>query len=114
MTKCSQAGPNWLRVAGETALGIILAIVPLALWVSWSPEILIGVIAAGGVCAALLVMLWGRSGVGRVNDAGNSRAEVSDLFVQEMHKLFPLTYHHSRRGKLRYRRTMERLRRALK
>jgi len=110
MTKRLVAGPGWLRAAGELALGIVLALVPLALWVAWSPDMLLFVIAAGGVSAALLIVLWGPSESGRIEE-GQPRTVVSDQFVEEVHRLFPLTYHHSRRGKLRFRRAMEKLRR---
>jgi len=99
-----------LKAAGETALGILLALVPLALWIAWSPAILVAVIVTGGVCAALLIALcrW------QDESLEEAHAEVSDAFVEELHHLFPLVYHHSRREKQRFRRTMETLRRLMR
>jgi len=110
MTRLPAKGSSWRRAASEVALGIVLAVVPLALWVAWSPAVFLIVVFSGGTCAALLIALWGRS-ESEHGDAVESRAVVSDQFVEEMHRLFPLTYHHSRKGKLRFRRTMEKLRR---
>ena len=106
-----------LMAMGETALGIALAAVPLALWIAWSPAILFAVIVTGGVCAALLIAL------SRLQDApldearaeeDAAHAEVPDAFVEELHQLFPLVYHHGRREKKRFRRTMETLRRLMR
>lgn len=46
-----------LKAVGETVLGIVLAVVPLALWVAWSPTALFAVLVTGGVCAVLLIAL---------------------------------------------------------
>ena len=106
-----------LKAVGETVLGILLAAVPLALWIAWSPAILFAVIVTAGVCAALLIAL------SRLQDEPRDEArnleedpahiEVPDAFVEELHQLFPLVYHHSRREKQRFRRTMETLRRLM-
>jgi len=107
-----------LKAAGETALGILLALVPLALWIAWSPAILVAVIVTGGVCAALLIALcrWQDESLEEARNAEDdpAHAEVSDAFVEELHHLFPLVYHHSRREKQRFRRTMETLRRLMR
>jgi hypothetical protein len=107
-----------LKAAGETGLGIVLAVVPLALWVAQSPAVLLAVLATGGVCAALLVALSGLQDAS-LEEARNAqedpaRADVPDAFVEELHHLFPLVYHHSRREKQRFRRTMETLRRLMR
>ena len=115
MTKRTAAAADWLRAAGELALGIVLAMVPLALWIAWSPDVLLLVIAAGGVSAALLVALSGRARdeTTRDSQADAVHAVVPDAFVEELHRLFPLVYHHSLREKQGFRRTMERLRRLM-
>jgi len=112
MTIPRGAEHSWLRATAETALGIVLAVVPLALWVAWSPAVLLVVVAAGAVSAALLVALW-RLPDGAHAGGRASHAVVSDRFVEDMHRLFPLNYHHSRTGKARFRRTMEKLRRSI-
>jgi hypothetical protein len=104
---------RWLRPASETALGIVLALVPLALWIAWSPTLLVAVLATGAACAALLIAI---AGPGRDAAAGDAQDEaeqvvVPDSLVEELHALFPLIYHHSRREKQGFRRTMEKLRR---
>jgi len=107
-----------LKAVGETVLGSLLALVPLALWVAWSPAVLLAVLATGGVCAALLVALSELrdeplEGVRSPRDDA-ARTDVPDAFVEELHHLFPLVYHHSRREKQRFRRTMEALRRLIR
>jgi len=113
--KSRQSGSAGLvRSTVVTALGIVLAAVPIALWVAWSQEIFFGVLAVGGLCAALCVWLVDlRSSRGEDrphDDAVGERAELPDQFVAEIHRIFPLTYHHSRVGRERFRRAMERLR----
>jgi hypothetical protein len=46
-----------LREVAETGLGVVLALVPLGLWIAWSPGVLFAVLVTGGVCAALLIAL---------------------------------------------------------
>jgi len=107
-----------LRAAVETVLGIVLALVPLALWIAWSPALLFAVIVTGGVCAALLIALWHWQDesleAARDLDEDPAHAEVPDAFVEELHRLFPLVFHHSRQEKQRFRRTMETLRRLMR
>ena len=96
-----------------TLLGFMLAAVPLALWVAWSQEIFWGVLAASGAFAALWILLVEVQGVpneGRSpSDVVGKRAELSDEFVAEVHRIFPLNYHHSRIAKGRFRRAMEKM-----
>jgi hypothetical protein len=98
---------------GETGLGIVLAVVPVALWVAWTPIVWAIVIAVGFVAAALLIALGHRRAA---EDAGASPVEAApalpDTFVATVHEIFPLTYHHSREGPRRFRSAMEKLRRA--
>lgn len=107
-----------LRAAGETGLGIVLALVPLALWVAWSPAVLLAILVAGGVSAALLVVLsWledAPADEARMPQDDAGRVAVPDAFVEELHRLFPLVYHHSRREKRGFRRVMDKLRRLMR
>jgi hypothetical protein len=103
-----------IRTTVVTVLGVTLAAVPIALWVAWSQEIFFGVLAVGGLCVALFVLLVDSRaprGEERSHNGGiGKRAELPDQFVAEIHRIFPLTYHHSRLGKQRFRRAMEKLR----
>jgi len=110
MNDSSVVIPARLTAVGETVLGIVLAAVPVAVWVAWSPLVLLIVLAAGCVCAALLVALSRLADAERAR-SGEPMAFVSDQFVEEVHRLFPLTYHHSRKEKPRFRRAMDKLRR---
>jgi hypothetical protein len=97
---------------GETGLGIVLALVPVALWVAWTPLVWVMVVAAGVVAAALLVALeyWRpRADEG----ASSARPELPDEGIAAVHEVFPLTYHHSFRQTARFRRAMDTLRRML-
>src|SRR5262245_60580920 len=93
------------RVA-TTVLGVLLALTPAALWIAWSASLVIAVMAVALMAAALLVLLTEASPP-RAHDEG--RTELPPHFMDEMHRLFPLTYHHSARGPLRFRRAMDRL-----
>ena len=97
----------------ETGLGIVLAAMPVALWVAWTPVGWAVVVAVGFFAAAALIALGHRQ---TAEDASPSPGEAAsglpDTFVATVHELFPLTYHHSRAGPRRFRDAMEKLRRA--
>jgi hypothetical protein len=101
-----------LATVAETGLGIVLALVPVALLVAWTPWIWVIVVAVGAVAAALLVAVgyWlphadeGASGAG---------PKLPDEAIAAIHEVFPLTYHHSFRQPARFRRAMDALRRVL-
>jgi hypothetical protein len=103
-----------LRSFGMTVLGIVLSLVPPALWVAWSEEILLAVAATGVVSAVLLVLLSEFRnpdvGNGEAIVRANSRAVLTDESVAEVHRLFPLTYHHGRRQSARFRQGMQQVR----
>ena len=94
-----------MRTVATTILGVILAVTPVALWISWTASLLFGVMAVALVSAVLLVLLTESS-----PQAGNDgRVTLPERFIEEVHELFPLTYHHSMRGRARFRSTMKRL-----
>ena len=90
----------------RTFLGIVLAVTPAALWIAWTPGLLLGIMAAAIVAAALLVLLTEAS---PAQARGDDRATLPPQFIEEVHRLFPLTYHHSAHGPSRFRRAMKRL-----
>src|SRR5687767_9885752 len=92
------------RVATAT-LGALLAITPAALWVAWSATAVFVVLVAAVVSAGLLVLLTESSPQGK-----DDSVTLPEEFIDEVHRLFPLTYHHSAAGPSRFRRAMERLR----
>jgi len=100
---------------GLTGLGIILALAPVAFWVAWTPFVFLVVLAVIGVSAALFIVLYGcqlpATEDQRATPGNSSRAVLPDEFVEEIHRIFPLTYHHSLHGRARFRRAMEKLRR---
>jgi multidrug efflux pump subunit AcrB len=100
-----------LRSLAASALGLILSFVPLALWIAWTGELLLMVVVTGVVSAALLVLL------SRLQDPadearwalrqhGAARETLTDESMAQLHRLFPLTYHHGRRNSSRFRSTM--------
>jgi hypothetical protein len=93
------------RVA-STVLGVFLALTPAALWVAWNASLLLAVMAAAVVAAGLLVLLTESS---PQQQADGGKVELPPEFIDEVHQLFPLTYHHSARGPSRFRRAMQRL-----
>lgn len=97
---------------GETGLGIVLAAMPVALWVAWTPMAWAVVIAVGFVAAALLIALsYRRTAEDASASPGETAPALPDAFVATVHEVFPLTYHHSRDGPRRFRDAMEKLRR---
>ena len=104
-----------LAAATATVLGVILAVTPVMLWVAWTDSVLFIVVAVAIVSAGLFVSLEER--LHRPSDgpgAGVGSARLPDRFVEEIHQIFPLTYHHSMRPRARFRQTMEKLSRMIK
>jgi hypothetical protein len=108
---------RWLHGAAMTALGIVLALVPPALWIAWTETILFWVTAAGIVSAVALVAL---AELGR-KDSGDERGlhvlasrERTDASIEALHRIFPLTYHHSMVEKTRFREAMDKVRQLLR
>jgi len=102
-----------LSSSAETGLGLVLAATPLGLWIAWTETVLLSVMAVAVVSAALLVLLTdcSRRAVDspRAAEGREPQVVLPDEFVEEVHRLFPLTYHHSLVGSARFRRAMERL-----
>ncbi|MGQ0654695.1 MAG: hypothetical protein ACT4P4_20915 [Betaproteobacteria bacterium] len=98
----------------ETGLGIVLAAMPVALWVAWTPIAWAVVMAVGFVAAALLIALSHRRGAqDQSASPGEAAPALPDTFIATVHEVFPLTYHHSREGPRRFRSAMEKLRRVV-
>jgi len=102
-----------LRHIAEVGLGILLAATPLALWIVWTPAMVVWVMLAAAASAALLVLLTESSQRSvPVRDSREGAASTHGLpeeFIEEVHRLFPLTYHHSLRMTPRFRQAMSRL-----
>jgi len=107
-----------LASAGATACGITLAATPLALWVAWTPTGFLTVLAAAAVSVVSLGVLLSRIPRSDGDPDGGKhdalRTVLPDQFVEEIHAIYPLTYHHSRVEKPRFRRAMNRLRRMMR
>ena len=106
-----------LRSIGMTLLGIVLALIPPALWVAWTETGLLAVVAVGVACAAALVVLADSQPQvvedRQHYDDSKTRKTLSDASIVEIHRIFPLTYHHSLVEKARFRQTMDKIRRML-
>lgn len=109
---------NRIASFGVIVCGIILAAVPLALWIAWTPPGFLLVLAVGAASMVLLGVLVPRLPEHNGDPHGRGdeemKAVLPDEFVEEIHKIFPLNYHHSRIEKARFRRTMDRLRRMIR
>ena len=107
-----------LKSIAMTILGIILSLVPPALWFAWTETMLLAVIAIGIVSAAALIVLADSKSGGvedpQAADEIAKRRSLADQSVAEIHRIFPLTYHHSLVERTRFRRAMERVRQILK
>lgn len=98
-----------LRSIGATGVGVVLAATPLAILIAWTATLLLGVMLVAALSAALLVLLTESPG----DQGGNAPSTLSPEFVDEVQRLFPLTYHHSRHETPRFRRAMKRLSRLM-
>jgi len=102
---------------GVIGLGMVLAATPVALWIAWTAALVVWVMLVAVVSAALLVLLTEYRLRGTQNQGGpegaGSRVILPEEFIEEVHRLFPLTYHHSRLETPRFRRAMQRLSRLI-
>ena len=99
-----------------TALGIVLAVTPVALWIAWTAAMVVWIMLFAVVCALLLSMVESSlpSSRNERNGAGaGGRVVLPEEFIEEVHRLFPLTYHHSRHETARFRQAMKRLSRLI-
>lgn len=98
---------------GVTGLGIVLAVTPVALWIAWTASLVVCIMLVAIVSAALFAWLTERLQRRAQNQSGREAAGgaviLPDEFIEEVHRLFPLTYHHSRHETPRFRRAMRRL-----
>ena len=87
-----------LREIGFVILGLVLALVPLALWVAWSETAFFTVLSICALATTLFIALaWLGAKPDRVSPPfADTRppAVVSDEAIAEMHRLMPFTYHH--------------------
>jgi hypothetical protein len=99
-----------------TVLGIVLCVVPLALWAAWNEAILLVVVSVGAISAVTLCLLSDFVTQGEDKPAYHHDAmrkiPIDDI-VAEIHQIFPLTYHHSLIEKARFRRAMQKVRKLL-
>jgi hypothetical protein len=105
---------RWLS-GTEVSLGVVLAVTPITLWVAWTPLVLLVAVAAAVVSACLLALIHGRRGFAHEDLDPDLPSEslqpvLPDGFVEQIHQIFPLTYHHSRIESPRFRRAMQKLR----
>jgi hypothetical protein len=107
-----------LRSIAASILGIILSVVPLALWVAWTETVLLVVVAVGAASAVLLVVLMEGEAPAPDGSQAPRQHDVRPMFpdesVAEIHRVFPLTYHHSLRPRARFVRAMEKVSRRMK
>ena len=94
------------RAIAQTLLGAVLAATPVLLWISWSPEMLAGMLLASLVCGGLLVLVT-EAHPESVREDG---LRLSAEFIEEAQTLHPMIHHHSgRRPTSRFQGTMRRL-----
>jgi hypothetical protein len=116
----SNKGIGFVRRIASTAttiLGIILCLVPLALWVAWNEAILLVVVSVGAISAATLCVLADfvtpAEDRSAYHDTAARKVPIDDI-VAEIHRIFPLTYHHSLIEKARFRQAMQKVRQLLR
>jgi len=85
-----------LREIAMVVLGLILAVVPLALWLAWSETAFYSVLAVGAVAMGLILALIS---FGPDDDRPTRTTMVSaPELIAEIQQLAPITDHHRRLG----------------
>ena len=97
-----------LRHVVEIMLGCVLAVTPVTLWVAWTATQVLCMMLVALICAVLLALLVESAPPAGEHRAGGD-ATLPPEFIEEVHRLFPLTYHHSRHETARFRQAMQKL-----
>ena len=96
-----------------TALGIILLITPLALWVVWTETLFVVVLALGATSGVLCWVLAGYEDTIPKDQyepqAPVSRQMLTDEFLAELTSFSPWIYHHHGLRNTAFQRKMDRL-----
>jgi hypothetical protein len=96
-----------------TVLGVILLVLPLALWVAWSKLVFVTVLTVGAIALGLICLITSledtNAGHARRAERTKPLIVVTDKFFEELHRLYPLTYHHRKTGSRKFRKAMKRL-----
>lgn len=96
-----------LRHVVEIMLGCVLAVTPVTLWIAWTATQVLCMMLLALVCAALLALLV--ESAPDEQHQGSGSVALPPEFIEEVHRLFPLTYHHSRHETQRFRQAMKRM-----
>jgi hypothetical protein len=102
-------------ILGSTLLAMVVVATPLAMWVSWTEGIFVGVIVVGLV-AALLYCVVERGGAPAGRDPlGPSKtvSRLDDRMVKDLSDLQPFVYHNRGSAEARIRRTFDKVKEAL-
>ena len=100
----------------ETAIiicGLTMAVIPLALWVSWSRPVFAGMLVTCMLAMAVVVVL---SQLGEDEDDGQTgdsepgKQRLEGEFLDELHRHVPLVHHRRRLSDPRFRQKMAGLR----
>jgi len=107
---------NWkvstdlFREIAKIVLGIVLAIVPLALWVAWSEMVFVIILAVGAVAMILILAVSETEPEVEQNRPKQVNKVTATELIAEMHRLMPFTFHHRRLDDPRLRRKFAALR----
>jgi hypothetical protein len=106
-----------LRNAALTAAGLIMAAIPLALWVAWDQATLVLGLAASAALGLLSFVLYAdtRATNQEQRKDSNSRTmeHLDDEFLSELSDMGPFVYHNRLSADSRFRRKMARLKKKL-
>ena len=105
-----------MGVLGTSVLAVIILVTPLALWVSWTGSMFVGVIVLG-VTAAALYCLLDRTGTPRGRDQAASPRTVDRLdeqTVEELSNLQPFVYHNRLSVERHLRNTLDKVKETLR
>ena len=101
---------NALKHYAAIALGMILMLTPLALWVAWTGTMFFIVLAIGAAAAVLYCLLPGDQESAHAKpDQRNGPTVLSDEFLTELTKLGPWIYHNRRPGDPVFQRKIDRV-----
>jgi hypothetical protein len=106
-----------LRNAALTAAGLIMAAIPLALWVAWSEATLVLGLAASAALALLFFALYAdpraTNQEQRQDPNFRSMEHLDEEFLSELSGMGPFVYHNRLSADSRFRRKMARLKKKL-
>ena len=94
-----------------TALGLVMMLSLPAIWVAWTPNMLLGIVATSMAAGVFYCLLYREEPLGEIGDRADRSAitHLTDEAVNDLSGLGPLVFHHRKAGDPEFQRKIDEL-----